>query len=110
TFADIEKEVSNDLGAERRVSDFRMKLHAEQLPIGVFEPIQCICRYGRHTKAWRRRSHLIAVTHPDIHLRRQARKQFAVLIQHLQTLIAEFAAVGRLNLSPHLESEKMEPV
>ena len=71
--------------------DFRMKLDAVYSALAIFDRIERIVRESGYMKPTRHRRYLIAMAHPDIHLRRQLFEQWTRFIHDLQSRIAKLA-------------------
>src|SRR5207253_10575080 len=76
-FANLAQKVAKDLRAKRRVRYFRMELQSINASSPVLESIDGISRLRAHAKSAGKICDVIAMTHPDIHLFRQACKQAA---------------------------------
>src|SRR5450755_2456039 len=63
--ADVEREVAEDVGAERRVVDFGMELHGPHFALGVFYRGNCVRSVCGEAEAWGQFFGGIAVRHPD---------------------------------------------
>ena len=75
TSTNRKQKIAQDLGAERCVGDFRMKLHTEDSTLSVFNRVKCVVSQGGDAETRWHGGHLIAMTHPDIHLGRQPIEQ-----------------------------------
>src|SRR5215470_7530281 len=75
---------------------FRMKLNPKNCAGFILHRIQRIISQRCQSKAGRNFSDVIAVTHPYVHLFRQARKETTGNVQYLETRITKFA-IGRRN-------------
>ena len=65
--ANLKQKVSQNLRAERRMRDFRMKLNSVNTERRILESVNCVFRCGGDDKTFRHRRDVIAVTHPNVH-------------------------------------------
>ena len=76
--ADVKDKILQDLLPARRVRDFRMKLQSVKFSLGIFDRGEVgIFRVRRRAKTLRQRRDLVAMTVPDIDLRRRCRRKAA---------------------------------
>jgi hypothetical protein len=106
---DVVEKVLEEIGAVRRVHDFRVELHAVEAPLPILErrdrrrPRRC-----DDSRPGRRRSDGVAMRHPDRLLLGQACEQLG--LDSGQLRLAELGRAGPLDRAPELQRQQLRAV
>src|ERR1044071_2213772 len=87
-----------------------MKLHAINTARLILHRVQSVVSKCCHMKTRRHFRDVIAVTHPNIQLRRQTLKQSTRHVQHFQSRITKLTIWRRSHLSSELARKDLEPI
>ena len=109
--ADVEDEVLENARALRRVDHFGMELHAVEPPRRIFDGRRVAGgRGGQNAEPGGRRSHHIAMRHPDLLVIADALQQLRIAVRQIENGQAELAFIALAHRSAEQLRDQLLPV